>query len=157
MCWSPSARARAITERTLPEDPVRRFAGLEWRGTPNALSSDHLDWGTHAPAVAARKPRGPGPSARLPQARTPASPPARPVLLRPLIRQRRSAVTLDGQTRIDRDLLYRMLQKTVASPGQIPFSTLPWTPHIHLAIFVHRVDGLAHGLYMLVRDRYPDP
>ena len=60
---------------------------------------------------------------------------------------------MDGQTRIDRDLFYRMLHKTVASPGQIPFSTLPWTPHIHLAIFVHRVDGLAPGLYMLVRDR----
>ena len=60
---------------------------------------------------------------------------------------------MDGQTRIDRDLFYRMLHKTVASPGQIPFSALPWTPHIHLAIFVHRVDGLAPGLYMLVRDR----
>ena len=146
-------RASEITERTLPEDPVQRFAGLEWRGTPNALSSDHLDWGTHAPAVAARRPRGPGPRVRLPESPTPASWPARPVPLRSLIRQRRSAVALDGQTTIDRDLFYRMLQKTVASPGQIPFSTLPWTPYIHLAIFVHRVDGLAPGLYMLVRDR----
>lgn len=146
-------RARGITERTLPEDPVQRFAGLAWRGTPNALSPEHVDWGTDAPAVAARRPRGPGPSARSPEARTPASSPARPVPLRPLIRQRRSAVALDGQTRIDRDLFYRMLRKTVARPGQIPFSTLPWTPHIHLAIFVHRVDGLAPGLYMLVRDR----
>ena len=146
-------RARGITERTLPEDPVQRFAGLAWRGTPNALSPEHVDWGTDAPAVASRRPRGPGPRARSPEARTPASSPARPVLLRPLIRQRRSAVALDGQTRIDLDLFYRMLRKTVARPGQIPFSTLPWTPHIHLAIFVHRVDGLAPGLYMLVRDR----
>ena len=146
-------RASEIVERTLPENPVQRFAGLAWTGTPNALSSDHLDWGTHAPAVAARRPRGPGPSARSPEARTPAASPARPVLLRSLIRQRRSAVALDGQTTIDRDLFYRMLQKTVASPGQIPFSTMPWTPHIHLAIFVHRVDGLTPGLYMLVRDR----
>ena len=146
-------RASEIVERTLPENPVQRFAGLAWTGTPNALSSDHLDWGTDAPAVAARRPRGPGPSARAPEARTPAASPARPVLLRSLIRQRRSAVALDGQTTIDRDLFYRMLQKTVASPGQIPFSTMPWTPHIHLAIFVHRVDGLAPGLYMLVRDR----
>ena len=146
-------RARGITERTLPEDPVQRFAGLAWRGTPNALSPEHVDWGTDAPAVAARRPRGPGPSARSPETRSPASSPARPVPLRPLIRQRRSAVALDGHTRIDRDLFYRMLRKTVARPGQIPFSTLPWTPHIHLAIFVHRVDGLAPGLYMLVRDR----
>ena len=146
-------RVSGITERTLPEDPVRRFAGLEWRGTPNALSPDHLDWGTDAPATAARRPRGPGPSGRSQESRTPAWMPTRPVPLRPIIRQRRSAMALDGQTRIDRDLFFRMLRRTVARQGQIPFSTLPWTPHIHLAIFVHRVDGLAPGLYMLVRDR----
>ena len=144
---------REINEPTLPEGPVQRFAGLEWRGTPNALSSDHVDWGTDAPATAARRPRGPGPSARSQESRAPASLPARLVPLRPVIRQRRSAVAMDGQTRIDRELFYHMLHKTVASRGQIPFSTLPWTPHIHLAIFVHRVDGLAPGLYMLVRNR----
>ena len=31
-------------------------------------------------------------------------------------------------------------------------STLPWTPHIHLAIFVHRVKDLPAGLYLFVRD-----
>ena len=146
-------RVSETTERTLPEDPVQRFAGLEWHGTPNTLSRDHLDWGTDAPATAARRPRGPSRSARSQESQTPGSLPARPVPLRPVIRQRRSAVAMDGQTRIDRELFYRMLHKTVASPGQIPFSTLPWTPHIHLAIFVHRVDSLAPGLYMLVRDR----
>ena len=146
-------RVRGITERTLPMDPVQRFARLEWRGTPNTLSPDHLDWGTDAPAAAARRPRGPSPGARSQESRTPRSWPIRPVPLRPVIRQRRSAVAMDGQTRIGRDLFYRMLHKTVARPGQIPFSTLPWTPHIHLAIFVHRVDGLTPGLYMLVRDR----
>ena len=40
----------------------------------------------------------------------------------------------------------------MAVPGNVPFSTLPWKPHIHLAIFVHRVDDLPSGLYFLVRD-----
>ena len=40
----------------------------------------------------------------------------------------------------------------MAGPGSIPLSTLPWTPHIHLAIFVHRVKDLPAGLYLLVRD-----
>ena len=145
-------RASEITERTLPENPVRRFAELEWCGTPNALSPDHLDWGTDAPATAARRPRGPGPNARSRQLRTAVASPDRRVPLRAVIRQRRSAVAMDGQTRMDRHLFYRMLRSTVASPGHIPFSSLPWTPYIHLAIFVHRVDGLAPGLYMLVRD-----
>ena len=145
-------RVREITEPTLPVDPVQRFAGLEWLGTPNALSPDHVDWATDAPAAAARRPRGPRPSEGLQESRAPGSFPACHVPLRLVIRQRRSAVAMDGQTRIDQDLFYRMLHKTVASPGQIPFTTLPWTPHIHLAIFVHRVDGLSPGLYMLLRD-----
>ena len=146
-------RVKEITERTLPENAVQCFAELEWHGAPNALSSNHVDWGMDAPATAAQRPRGPGPSARSQASQTPGSFPVRPVPLRQVIRQRRSAVAMDGQTRIDQDLFYRMLHKTVASPGQVPFSTLGWTPHIHLAIFVHRVDGLAPGLYLLVRDR----
>ena len=39
-----------------------------------------------------------------------------------------------------------------ACKGHIPFDALPWKPHIHLAIFVHRVDDLPAGLYFLVRD-----
>ena len=146
-------RVRGITERTLPEGSVEQFARLEWHGTPNALSPNHLDWGMEAPAAAARRPRGPSSSARLVGSRTPGLFPAHPVSLRSVIRQRRSAVAMDGYTRIAQDLFYRMLRRTVVHPGQIPFSTLPWTPHIHLAIFVHRVDGLAPGLYMLVRAR----
>ena len=144
---------RGIAERTLPEDQVQQFAELEWRGTPNALSPDHLDWGMDTPATAARKARGPSPSAHSYESGTLRSLPIRPVPLRPVIRQRRSAVAMDGQTRIDRDLFYRMLHRTVANQGQVPFSTLPWASHIHLAIFVHRVDDLSPGLYMLVRDK----
>ena len=35
----------------------------------------------------------------------------------------------------------------------MPWDAIPWAPTIHLALFVHRVDGLSPGLYMLVRDR----
>ncbi|MGH7165427.1 MAG: SagB/ThcOx family dehydrogenase, partial [Nitrospiraceae bacterium] len=35
----------------------------------------------------------------------------------------------------------------------MPWDAIPWAPTIHLALFVHRVDGLPPGLYMLVRDR----
>ena len=103
-------------------------------------------------AEAAQKPRGSSEYERF------QSPPEQwsleipPVSLRQMIRQRRSAVAMDGQTRISRDRFYRIFQKTLAVPGNIPFSTLPWRPHIHLAIFVHRVDDLPAGLYFLVRD-----
>jgi len=34
----------------------------------------------------------------------------------------------------------------------MPWDAIPWRPRIHLGLFVHRVDGLAPGLYALVRD-----
>jgi len=34
----------------------------------------------------------------------------------------------------------------------VPWDVLPWAPAIHLVLFIHRVDGLVPGLYMLVRD-----
>jgi hypothetical protein len=35
----------------------------------------------------------------------------------------------------------------------MPWDVFPWKPAIHLLLFVHRVDGLTPGLYLLVRDR----
>jgi SagB-type dehydrogenase family enzyme len=144
--------AKTTNETGLPEDIVRAFASLDWQGSPNQLSKSHLEWGMDEIAAATRKPRG---SARYESFQRPPEPGAlavRPVALRKIIRQRRSAVAMDGQTRISRDTFYRILQRTLAVPGNIPFSTLPWKPHIHLAIFVHRVDDLPAGLYVLVRD-----
>jgi len=136
----------------LPEDHVLTFKSLDWRGRPNQLSTSHVDWGMDEIAEAARKPHG---SSRYERFQCPSkqwSLEIRPISLRKIIRQRRSAVAMDGETRISRDTFYRILQKTLAVPGHIPFRTLPWKPHIHLAIFVHRVDDLPPGLYFLVRD-----
>ena len=139
-------------EQGLCAEQIHAFRSLDWRGTPNHLSPSHVDWGVEDTAAATRKPR-----VRLSYER-PAGPStpwclgSRPVSLRKIIRQRRSAVAMDRVTRITRDAFYRILQHTVPLPGAVPFSTLPWKPHIHLAIVVHRVDDLATGLYVLVRE-----
>ena len=137
----------------LPEDQVLAFKSLGWRGHPNQLSTSHAEWGVAEAAEAARKPRGVGQFESFHDPPAPWSLDVRPLSLRKLIRQRRSAVAMDRETRIDRETFYRMLQKTLAIPGTMPFRTLPWKPHLHLAIFVHRVDDLPTGLYFLVRDR----
>ena len=116
------------------------------------MQQGHVEWGMDEIAEAARKPPGLAQYERLQSSPNQWSLTTRPVSLRKMIRQRRSAVAMDGETRISRDTLYRMLQKTLPLPGNIPFSTLPWKPHIHLAVFVHRVDDLPTGLYFLVRD-----
>ena len=144
-------------EGRLPKDSILAFASLDWRGTPNQLSPSHMEWGVDEPALATRTTPGLG------RYEARGDPPAqwsldpRPLSLRTMIRQRRSAVAMDRTTRIDRTTFYRILHKTVAVPGSVPFSTLPWKPHLHLAIFVHRVDDLAAGLYFLVRDQSQKP
>jgi nitroreductase len=60
-------------------------------------------------------------------------------------------VALDGRTGMSRDTFYGILIQALASTRRAPFNALPWSPRIHLALFVHRVEELAPGLYMLVR------
>jgi SagB-type dehydrogenase family enzyme len=76
-----------------------------------------------------------------------------------LIRQRRSAVAFDGKTSITSATFFQMLRRVMPAAElpqldrPMPWDVLPWKPAIHLLLFVHRVDGLTPGLYVLVRDR----
>ena len=94
---------------------------------------------------------------------------------------RRSAVAMDGSTAISRAAFFRMLarlipacerpqaaalrqpppegvKETWGGPAfpcgrrSMPWDAIPWRPRIHIGLFVHRVDGLAPGLYALARD-----
>jgi hypothetical protein len=69
-----------------------------------------------------------------------------------LIRKRRSCLALDGDTSIGAGTFYAMLDRLLPRPGVPPWDALPWPPHIHLGVFVHRVRGLAPGLYFFERD-----
>lgn len=67
-----------------------------------------------------------------------------------IIRQRRSAVSMDGETAMDRSVFFSMLQR-LQYQKSIPFECLPWMPNVSLFLFVHRVRDLLPGLYVLVR------
>ena len=75
-----------------------------------------------------------------------------------IIHQRRSAVSFDGHTSLYVDRFYTMLLRTMpnselAVPERpMPWDTLPWNPTVHLALFVHRIDGLPSGMYWLNRN-----
>ncbi len=77
-----------------------------------------------------------------------------------IIHQRRSAVAFDGHTSLPVDRFYTMLLRTLphnhmpVSERPMPWDALPWNPTVHLALFVHRVDGLEPGMYWL--NRNPD-
>jgi SagB-type dehydrogenase family enzyme len=76
-----------------------------------------------------------------------------------LIRQRRSAVSFDGKTSITSATFFRMLGRVMPRvelpqlDRPVPWDALPWKPAIHLLLFVHRVDGMTPGVYVLVRDQ----
>jgi len=69
-----------------------------------------------------------------------------------IIRQRRSAQAFDGVGTISASAFYRMLDMTLPRPGVPPWDAIGWEPRVHLALFVHRVDGLAPGLYLFLRN-----
>ena len=125
----------------------------QWHGSPNRLSTDHRAWPIiDTVSQATLKLKAPDK-----EFWTPTAPPSRSVDLpdrelsaRQIIRQRRSAVALDGKTTLDRGTLYRMLERVL--PGAVPLAALPWRPSVHLLLFVHRVKALVPGLYLLVRD-----
>lgn len=133
-------------------ESIRAFRSLAWQGQPNRLSGSHVEWEIEKVAEATRKPRTADTYAEWCDFSQLILSASRPAALRKIIRQRRSAVDMDGVTRLPRETFFHILQKTLPVFGATPFHSLPWRPHIHLAIFVHRVDDLPPGLYFLVRD-----
>src|SRR4029077_18069204 len=115
------------------------------------LSEDHVEWSFIGEVAQATEDAG--------RAHVPASGATghdrtrrqRPIDARALLLQRRSAVAFDGRSTIDRATFVDMLSRVL--PGaSAPFNSVWWTPRVHLAIFVHRVEGVAPGLYLLLRD-----
>ena len=147
---------------TLPVSTVAAFAGLPWIGRPNLLSPRHVDWpiideveeATSQPVTRAgvygSTSKTPGPSGTADdQADVRRS---RSVSLRQITRQRRSAVAMDRRGTLPLEPFYGMLSRTVARPRNVLVRTLAWSSTVHLILFVHRVEGLAPGLYVLVRE-----
>jgi SagB-type dehydrogenase family enzyme len=140
------------TPNSFDVHPGEVLQGGIWAGRPNVLSPSHVAWeaiGTVAAATV--KPRTPAsapvPPEPLPPLELPAdSPPAAR-----LIRQRRSCLALDGRTSIGAPTLYHMLDCLLPRPGVPPWDALPWPPLVHPVLFIHRVGGLAPGLYLFER------
>jgi len=126
------------------------FRNESWHGEPNRLSRRFRVW-PHIERVTRASRKDDGLDHTLQHMG--ASPVPLPEgMARHLIRQRRSAVQMDGETGLTRQQFELMLARTL--PVQIPFLSLPWRARIHLVLFVHRVQGLAPGLYALCR--HPD-
>jgi len=69
---------------------------------------------------------------------------------RPLLRRRRSAQAMDGRSVMPLSAFQSILRAVL--PELPPGQSLPWRPCVHPVFFVHRVEGLSTGLYILLRD-----
>ncbi len=58
---------------------------------------------------------------------------------------------MDGQTSITAEQFYLMMDRVVPRFEHPPWTALGPPAHVHLGLFVHLVEGLAPGLYFLVR------
>jgi len=134
-------------------DLVGLLRGGTWAGRANPLSPSHREWNAIDEAArTAVKPRTvEGESWRVPH-ELPAPRPASRIAAAVLIRQRRSAVAMDGVTSIPAGAFYTMLDRLLPRPSTPPWDVLPWAPRVHLGLFVHRVEGLPAGLYAFARD-----
>ncbi|HRB18238.1 MAG TPA: SagB/ThcOx family dehydrogenase [Nitrospira sp.] len=170
--WPVEAEARASSSsrenQNLPlfleEAAVTGVAVGPWHGKANELSREHgVHWDViDQVAEASWKTSLEHPIVSL--AGTPIVPPGTLHASRTtddaaaIIRQRRSAVSFDGRTSISAATFFHILQRVMPRVERpqlqrpMPWDVLPWDPAIHLMLFVHRVEGLEAGLYMLARD-----
>ena len=152
---------------------VRHWEQGDWRGKANRLSRDNpvpweiiddvtkASWKTSTePSELRLSPVPPSEQGRTDQASPPDSRTST-ISAHQIIHQRRSAVALDGKTSISAQQFFLMLERVMPYPDRpvaerpMPWDSLPWDPTIHLALFVHRVDGLLPGMYMLLRNTDP--
>ena len=138
-----------------------------WQGVANALSPRRVEWPIIEAVAAATVSSGirqQGGWARGPHRAAGASPTGTTtdagttearttearVTARSIMLGRRSAVAFDGRSWLPAPVFLRMLSRLRAA-GR-PADVLDWPPHIHLALFVHRVEGLVPGIYAWLRD-----
>ncbi|MGK3962471.1 nitroreductase [Sorangium sp. So ce118] len=134
---------------------IRLVGGGAWAGRANPLSESHVDWDVIEDAAQATwKPHTEEPAA-VPQGELPplagGGSGGGGALASELIRARRSATAYDGSTSIGAETFYSMLDHLLPRPGVPPWDALPWSPLVHVVLFVHRVRGLPPGLYVLER------
>jgi len=142
-----------VAEEFAAGAPVRIARNGRWQGRANLLSAHPLDDWPVIDEVAGACLK---PATQESSWQAPALPePVRSTCERTaagIIRQRRSAQAFDGVGTISASAFYRMLDMTLPRHDVPPWDAIGWEPRVHLALFVHRVDGLAPGLYLFLRN-----
>jgi len=146
----------------LPTALLERLKTIEFEGCPNTLSNDHHDWPIIERVAEACRfdshcPLDHKLYSLIEHNNKIEFVEDRQISARKIIRERRSALAMDGRNTISKDTFYRMMAHASPHMGKNIIEVLPWQATVSLAIFVHRVEDLPTGLYMLVRDPSHEP
>ena len=140
-------------------DWERRVSSLasqaQWFGKPNRLSREHVAWqAIDTVRTACQKPATSWPSQDDSSAvvSESLSAPPRQVAAATVVRQRRSAVAMDGESRMARDPFLILLDRLLPRFDRAPWAALGPPVCLHPVFFVHQVEDFESGLYILVRD-----
>ena len=142
----------------ISHEAVREVANGKWHGRATRLSPERVPWPwITTMETNAVKPRFEPPfQPTIQQEDQDRRPDPRVQSMGPstvsVIRQRRSAVAMDGQTSVSFETFLAMLCRTMPDSDKVPWDAFPFPARILLCLFVHRVDGLRPGLYALMRD-----
>jgi hypothetical protein len=143
-----------------PDPLVRAARDGSWFGRANRLSPDRVDWPIMDEVTAATRYPGSGqpragmrheePGTRRPRIADPGSQ-TYAANARNIVIQRRSALAFNPRGALQRDAFFSMLDRL--QPGAPPWDAIHWPPHVHLVLFVHRVDDVRPGVYAYLRER----
>jgi SagB-type dehydrogenase family enzyme len=151
LCYVQSHRQHDVP-CTLPDSIISRFSKLSFHGRPNRLSQQAVNWEIiYETANLTRKPATEEETLDFTTRDWIRDDPIS-LTAAEIIRQRRSATAFDPGGSIRQTQLVAMLDKTLPREGCAPFDTKLINPSIHLLLFIHRVEGLAPGLYFFFRN-----
>lgn len=132
-----------------------RLPGIVFQGEPNRLSRNHHPWAVIEQVVEATEfftvQTGGAFLSDPPNQKQLYQFQDRDIPAEQIIRQRRSAAQMDRTSYLNRESFYQLLSRLL--PSSFPFQPLPWHQQISLVFFVHRVDDLSPGIYLLIRDQ----
>jgi len=130
-------------------DFIKGVESSQWYGNANQLSIDHHNWDIIGDAHQATiKPNTEQSTMNAPSEISYSTEYERGFSAYQVIKKRRSAVDMDGETSITKKQFYQILLRAGSS-----FQGVPWSPKVHLCLFVHRVKEIPSGLYILIREK----
>jgi SagB-type dehydrogenase family enzyme len=134
------------------DDWLTLLEGATWHGRANTLSPHPNHQWPIIDTVADATPAPPEPVGASGLA-TGYPPPiaSTDISARKLTLQRRSAQAFSGKSSLPRQTFFSLLDSLLPRNDLIPWCSWPCGPRIHLVLFVHRVDDLPPGLYLLAR------